>query len=347
MTQLREFPAVLQVFFTDRLMRQLRASAHTVASYRDTFQLLLRHVERRYRKQPSAVTFGDLNADCVLGFLDDLERSRGNGARTRNARLSAIHSLFTYAALQAPQHMATIQQVLATPMKTTGQRAIDFLDELEVEALLCGPDPGTWIGRRDHALLAIAIETGLRASELVGLRRRDLELGRGSHVRCDGKGRKERCIPLRPALRAELRAWVRELPAGADGPVFPTGRGASLGRDGLEYALAKYAAAARARCPTLAKKRVTSHVLRHTCAMNLLRAGVDLSVIALWLGHQSPATTMIYLHSDVELKRRVMEKTSSPTLRFGKYRAGDRLLAFLKDLSDGRAASGWPDTAGQ
>lgn len=225
MTQLREFPAVLQVFFTDRLMRQLRASAHTVASYRDTFQLLLRHVERRYRKQPSAVTFGDLNADCVLGFLDDLERSRGNGASTRNARLSAIHSLFTCAALQAPQHMATIQQVLAIPMKTTGQRAIDFLDELEVEALLCGPDPGTWIGRRDHALLAIAIETGLRASELVGLRRRDLELGRGSHVRCDGKGRKERCIPLRPALRAELRAWVRELPVPSDDDDLP-----SLGR---------------------------------------------------------------------------------------------------------------------
>lgn len=347
MTRLREFPAVLQGFFTDRLMRQLHVSGHTVASYRDTFQLLLRYIEHRYRKQPSAVTFDALDADCILGFLDDLEQSRGNSARTRNARLSAIHSLFTYAALQAPQHMATIQQVLAIPMKTTGQRAIDFLDELEVEALLRGPDPGTWIGRRDHALLATAIETGLRASELVGLRRRDVVLGRGSHVRCEGKGRKERCIPIRAALRAELRSWIAKLPAGPDEPVFPTSRGAPLGRDGLEYTLAKYVAATRARCPSLATKHVTSHVLRHTCAMNLLRAGVDLSVIALWLGHQSPATTMVYLHSDVELKRRVMEKTSGPTLRFGKYHAGDRLLTFLKDLSDGRAASGWPDTAGK
>jgi integrase/recombinase XerD len=343
MRHLVEFPAVLQGFFTDRLIRQLRVSTHTIASYRDTFRLLLRYLEREQRKRPSDLTFADLDAKCILRFLDHLERQRGNGASTRNARLAAIHSLFTYAALEAPQHMVTIQQVLAIPMKRTSHRSIDFLDDREADALRRAPDERTQIGRRDQALLTTALETGLRAAELVGLRRKDLVLGRGSHVRCEGKGRKERCVPIRAATAALLRSWVEEIAPKPDDPLFPSSLGVPLGRDGLEYALAKHVARACRRCPSLKRKRVTAHVLRHTVAMNLLRAGVDVSVIALWLGHASIQTTMKYLHSDLELKRRMMKKAAGPKLRFGKYQAGDRLLNFLQDLSECRAPAGWPE----
>jgi site-specific recombinase XerD len=324
---------LLQGFFTDRLVRQRQASAHTIAAYRDTFCLLLGFAKQRLNKEPAALALEDLDAAMVSAFLDHLEKDRGNSARSRNARLAAIHSFFRYAALHEPDHAALIQRVLAMPSKRYVRKLVGFLTRAEIDAVLATPDRGCWRGRRDHALLLLAAHTGLRVSELVGLRRTDVAFGAGAHVRCEGKGRKERCTPLRRETVKVLREWLREIHVDPTTPLFPTIRGEALSRDGVQYLLAKYVEVARVRCASLRQKRVSPHVLRHSLAMDLLQHGVDRSVIALWLGHESTETTQMYIAANLELKQKALAKTGPDTNRAMKrYRPTDRLLAFLQGL---------------
>ena len=296
-----EFPALLQAFFTDRLCHQRQASPYTIASYRDTFRLLLGFAERRLKKAPSALLITDLDTPFLGAFLDHLEEERGNTARSRNVRLAALHSFFRYVALHKPDMSALAQRVLALPSKRYHRKEIHFLTRPEIEALLAVPDQRTWAGRRDHALLLVAVQTGLRVSELIGLCCQDVVLGTGAHLQCTGKGRKDRCTPLRREAAAALRAWLTERKGQPTDHLFPNAKGRALSSDGVEYILAKHVATAKEHCPSLEKKRVTPHVLRHTVAMELLQNGVDRSVIALWLGHESMETTQVYLHADMAL----------------------------------------------
>jgi integrase len=327
-----DFPALLQSFFTDRLLKQRRASPHTVAAYRNTFRLLLRFAAGRLGRAPSQLMLADLDAAFLGDFLDHLERERSNTARSRNARLAALHSFFRYVALTEPTHALLCQRILAIPSKRFERGIVEFLDEKEVEALLDVPDPGTWIGRRDRALLLVAVQTGLRVSELTALRRQDVTFGTGAHVRCHGKGRKLRCTPLRRDVTRVLQAWLREHPPEPDAPVFPSCRGGRMSEDAVERLVAKHVAAARHRCPSLGGKRVTPHTLRHTAAMGLLQKGVDRSVIALWLGHESIETTQVYLHADLRLKEKALARTASSGQVPGRYRPNDALLTFLEGL---------------
>lgn len=332
MTARASFAALLEAFFTQRLMHQRQASAHTIASYRDTFRMLLQFAHKRLKKVPSALALEDIDAPLVTAFLDDLEAVRGVAARTRNLRLTAVHSLFRYASYEAPTHAAQIARVLAIPAKKFDRALVAFLSRAEVDALLAAPDQHTWSGRRDHALMLLAVQTGLRLSELIGLRRDDVHLGTGSHVRVIGKGRKERCTPLSKATCAVLTAWLREPTRAPNQPVFPNARGGLLSSHGVHYLLAKHVAVAGEQCKSLARKRVSPHVLRHTTAMDLLQEGVEQSVIALWLGHESIETTQIYLDANLELKEKMLAKTTPPDGKPGRYRPDDKLLAFLKSL---------------
>jgi integrase/recombinase XerD len=275
---------ILQSFFTERLHRQRHASGHTVTAYRDAIRLLLVYAAEHAGKAPSTLDLADLDAPLIGAFLNHLETGRRNSVRTRNARLAAVHALFRHAALQRPDEAAVIQRVLAIPPKRFDRTLVSYLTEDEITALLAAPDRATWTGRRDHALLLLACQTGLRVSELLHLTHADVHLGTGPHVSCLGKGRKQRITPLTTATVATLRTWQDEQRGQSTDPVFPTRRGTPLGRDGLQRRLTIYAATAIRSCPTLHGKRITPHVLRHTAAMRLLAAGVDTSVIALWLG---------------------------------------------------------------
>jgi len=328
-----EFPALLQAFFTERLLKQRQASPHTIHSYRSTFRLLLRFAEVRLRRNPCRLLLSDVDAAFVSEFLDHVERERGNCARSRNARLAAIHAFFRFVALAEPSRALHCQQVLAIPSKRFERGVVEFLDEDEVQALLAAPDSSTWIGRRDRALLLVAVQTGLRVSELIALRRQDVALGVGAHVRCLGKGRKLRCTPLRrdDAIPV-LETWLRERPLDGDAPVFPSSRGGRLSDDAVERLVGKHAATAQQRCPTLVHKRVTPHVLRHSAAMALLWRGVDHATIALWLGHESPKTTQVYIHADLRLKERALARTTTTGLTPGRFRPDDALLAVLDAL---------------
>jgi site-specific recombinase XerD len=326
------FAALLQAFFAERLIRERRVSHHTVAAYRDCFRLLFGFAKQRLAKAPSQLLLEDLDAPFVVDFLQHLETERDNGARSRNARLAALHSFFSYVALREPACAHHCQRVLAIPSKRHEKRAIDFLLADEIDALLGIIDRSTWIGRRDRTLLSLAIQTGLRASELVTLRCRDIVLGPSAYVRCEGKGRKQRCTPLRRDLVALVEAWLRERRGQPDDPAFPSQRGGTLSRDALEKLLTKYATEAATKCPSLRSKRVSPHVLRHTAAMELLRHGVDRTVIALWLGHESVETTHVYLHADLNLKEQALAKTSALGLKPGRFRADDDLVAFLESL---------------
>jgi integrase/recombinase XerD len=322
----------LQGFFTERMLTQRRASPNTVASYRDTFRLLLAFAQHRTGKTPSTLALEDLDAVLIGEFLDHLERERRNSVRTRNTRLAAVHSLFAYAALRHPEHAALIQRVLAIPAKRTDRQLVSFLTRNEVDALLAAPDRGTWIGRRDHALLLVAVQTGLRVSELTTLTCADVELGTGAHLRCHGKGRKERITPLTTQACGVLRIWLAERQAGPDDPLFPSRRRGPLSRDAIALLVAKHAGAAAQHCSSLGTKNISPHVLRHTCAMSLLAVGVDISVIALWLGHEGIQTTQIYLHADLAIKERALARTAPAGTKPGRYRAPDSLLAFLDTL---------------
>lgn len=323
---------ILQGFFTDRLARQKKASPNTVAAYRDTCKLLLAFAQEKAGKPPSRLSLADLNAALIGEFLHHLEEQRGNGSATRNARLAAIHSLFRYAAPRAPEHATVISQVLAIPPRRHERALVSYLTPEETDALLATPDRETWHGRRDHALLLLAVQTGLRVSELTGLTCQDAHLAAGPHVRCHGKGRKDRATPLTSQTVKVLRTWLAELAPGPDTPLFPTQAGGRLSRDAVERLVGKHAAAAAAGSPSIKEKNITPHTLRHTAAMSLLRAGVDTSIIALWLGHEDSETTQVYLHADMTIKEQALARVQQPGTSPGRYRPPDSLLTFLDNL---------------
>lgn len=332
MTTPTSFAPLLERFFTQRLMQQRQASAHTISSYRDTFRQFLKFAHQRLHKPPSQLSLEEIDVPLIMAFLDDLEKRQGLSVRSRNLRLTAIHSFFRYVAFEAPAHCEQIQRVLAIPSKRFIRTLVPFLTRAEVDALLAAPDQRTWSGRRDHAFLLVAVQTGLRLSEMTGLKREDVVLGTGAHVRVVGKGRKERCTPLAKSTLAVLKAWLREPQRGDGHVLFPSTKGERLSVHGVQYLLNKHRVAASKACPSLEQKRVTVHRLRHTMAMDLLQAGVDRSVIALWLGHESVQTTQIYLDATLAMKEQALAKTSPPHGRTGRYKPGDQLLGFLNSL---------------
>jgi site-specific recombinase XerD len=324
--------STIQAFFTDCLTRQRRASPHTIAAYRDSTRLLLAFAALQTGKQPSRLEITDLDAPLVGAFLDHLENERGNSIRTRNARLAAIHALFSFAALRHLEAAAVIQRVAAIPPKRFDRKLVTYLTEPEAAALLAAPDAATRTGRRDRALLTLAIQAGLRVSELTSLTRADAFLGTGAHVTCTGKGRKQRITPLTTATAKVLAAWLGEHPGNPGDPLFPSRSGAPMSRDAVERRLAKHAAAAASAQPSLKGKKISPHVMRHTAAMRLLAAGVDTTVIALWLGHESVATTQIYIHADLAIKEKALARTAPLDVQPGRYQPPDALVAFLESL---------------
>lgn len=326
------FPSVLQAFFTDRLRQQLGASPHTVASYRDTFRLLLRFASDSIGRAPSDLRLDELDADFLVKFLVHIERNRNVSARTRNTRLAALHSFFRFVAFREPAHALQCQRVLAIPHKRHERGPVEFLNEPECLALVNAPSANTWIGRRDRTLLLVGIRTGLRNSELVGLDGKDVDLGTGAHVRCLGKGRKTRCTPLEADAVQALEAWMAETKTEPDLPVFPSTRGGRLSADALQRLVARHAATASAQCPSLKGRTVTPHTLRHSAAMSLLQRGVDPTVIALWLGHESSETTFMYVHADMQLKERALAHAGPSGQAPARFRPSDELLAFLDGL---------------
>jgi site-specific recombinase XerD len=326
------FAPLLERFFTQRLMQQRQASPHTISSYRDSFCQLLAYAQRRLHKPPAKLALEDINAPLIVAFLDDLEKHRGLSIRSRNLRLTAIRAFFRFAAFETPTHAAQIQRVLAIPSKRHPRSMIRFLTRPEVDALLTAPDLANWFGRRDHAFILMAVQTGLRVSEMTSLTRKDLILGTGAHVRVIGKGRKERCTPLAKPTVAVLKTWLREPKRGDGQWLFPNAKGERLTVHGVQYFLSKHCAAAAKTCQSLQQKRVTVHVLRHTMAMELLQAGVDRSVIALWLGHESVETTQIYLEATLAMKEQALARTTPPQGNATRYRPDDQLLGFLKSL---------------
>lgn len=332
MKNIFSFSALLQAFFTDRLMCQVQASPETITSYRDTFCLLFRFLKQNLKKEAANLKMEDLNAQNIVSFLCWLEKKRGNSISTRNARLAAIHSFFKYAAFYDPVHIELIQRVLAIPGKRYSRKLVAYLIPAEIEALLEAPDLKIWGGRRDRALLLLALQTGLRVSELIGLNCKDIMLEGGAHVHCKGKGRKERCTPISKESIPVLISWISECEGKPESPLFPNANGNSLSRDGVEYLLRKHIKTATRKCPSLKNKRVSPHVLRHTAAMRLLQHGVDRSVIALWLGHETLETVNIYVHADLKMKEEALNKTTPLNVKPGRYHPDDKLLAFLKNL---------------
>jgi len=322
----------LQAYFTERLITQRNSSPETIAAYRDAFRLLLRFAHQHTGKQPFELGIDDLDAPLIGGFLKHLEQDRGNSPRTRNARLGAIHSFYRFAALEHPEHAHTIARVMAIPTKRSERDTLTYLNRDEIKALLAAPDQSTWLGRRDHALLALTIQTGVRVSELTGLRIRDVHLGRGPHIRVTGKGRKKRATTLTTETVQVMRAWLKERQGQPDEPLFPTRQGRPLSRYTVGVIVAKHATAAAASCVSLIAKRVTPHTLRHTNAMLLRAKGVDIGTIALWLGHERTQTTHIYEHADPALKEQAIARTAPLGAKPGRYQPSDALLAFLEAL---------------
>ncbi|WP_426987606.1 tyrosine-type recombinase/integrase [Pseudarthrobacter sp. Y6] len=321
----------LQAFFTVRLTSQYGVSPHTVASYRDTFRLLLAYAHEAAGTRPSDLDVGQLDANLITGFLDYLEHGRGNTIRTRNARLAAVHSFATYASYKHPEHATVLSQVLAIPRKRQHQPEITFLTNNEVDALLAAPDPDTWIGRRDRALLLVAITTGLRVAELSALTGADIHLGTGAHITCHGKGRKDRTTPLTAGAIQLLRAIGADQTA-PDSFVFSTLTGHWLSRDAIAARISLHVTSASRGCPTLGTKNVTPHVLRHTAAMRLLEAGIDVAMIAIWLGHAGIESSQPYLHANMKMKEEALNRTTPTNVAVGRYQATDELLAFLNGL---------------
>lgn len=325
-------PTLIQQFFTDRLYGQMEASPHTIASYRDTFRLLLRFTSEQTGRTPTKLRVDDLDCALVGDFLGHVEKQRRNSARSRNTRLAAIRSFFRFVAMTEPAYMLHCQKIMAMPGKRYVRRTVEFLDRAEMEALLAAPDLSTWVGRRDHAILMVALQTGLRASEIINLRCCDVVIGTGSHIRCEGKGRKQRCTPLRKETVMVLESWLKEQDAADSDPLFPTNRRTRMSRDALEGIVRRHILSASLSCPSLAGKRVSPHVLRHSTAMDLLHHGVDQTVIALWLGHESVETTQVYMHADLRLKEKALARVTAPAVNPGRYRPDDKLLAFLEAL---------------
>lgn len=324
----------LQSFFTGYLIGQRDASSHTILAYRDTFRLLLAYIHERAGIAPSDLDITIVNAELVGDFLTMLEQQRGNTPQTRNARLAAIHSLFKHAARHHPEHAELIAEVLAIPAKNTHRTIVTYLTEPEVTALLASPDRATATGRRDHLIILLMITTGVRVCELTALTRADVHLpSPGAHIAVSGKGRKDRIIPLQPLTVATIRAWLAESTGPPNTPVF-TARGTTrkLTTDAVAQRLKLHTTRAATDCPTLTGRTVSPHVLRHTTAMRMLSAGIDITTIALWLGHESPDSTRPYIHADLQLKQNALDRTAPPDTTPGRYRASDTLLAFLRAL---------------
>lgn len=325
-------PTQLQRFFTDRLYSQLQASPNTIASYRDTFRLLLKFATKKRNKPPTKLQIEDVDTSLIGDFLTYVETVRGNSARSRNTRLAAIRSFYRYVAMNEPQYALHCQRILSIPSKRYIRRTVDYLNRSEIEALIAAPDQSTWVGRRDRIILMVALQTGLRVSELINLQGQDIVIGTGAHIRCEGKGRKERCTPLRQDTVVALKAWLKGRARSDVGPLFTTIRGERLSRDAMEHLVRKHARAASKTCTSLVGKRVSPHVLRHSTAMELLQNGVDRSVIALWLGHESVETTQIYMHADLQIKEKALARVNATRSRLGRYRPNDALLTFLESL---------------
>lgn len=325
--------SLLEGFFTERLVRQLQASPQTVSAYRDTIKLLLMFAAQKTKKAPSRLAIDDLDAGCVGAFLNYLDNDRHNSTATHNARLAAIHSFYRYALPLILERAHATSQVLAIPQRRHDRAIVSYLTGPETDALLAAPNRTTWHGRRDHALLLTTVQTGLRVSEVTGLTIQDISTTTpGAAVHTTGKGRKERATPLTRQTTAVLRAWLPEAGPAPSSPVFPTHRGTRMSADAVQRLVAKHAAAAAISCPSISAKHVTPHTLRHTAAMTLLHAGVDTSVIAVWLGHQSPVTTHIYLHADMTIKERALARVPEPNSIPGRYRPVDDLMNFLERL---------------
>ena len=326
------FPALLQDFFQQRLVAQRGASAQTIASYRDAFELFLRYAEQRTGRAPSALTLEDLDAPIVLPFLDHLETARGNAPRTRNLRLTALRSFLRYASVRDPTALPVAQRVLAIPTKRFDRPILGFLSRAEVQCLLDAPDRTTWSGQRDAVLFAVLYNTGARVSELTGLRRADVLLDRAAALHLHGKGRKERVVPLWKSTAAQLRQWLPRLHPSPSTAVFPNRAGAGMSRSGVEHRLRVAVTTASKCCPSLVGRRISPHTLRHTTAMHLLQSGVDITVIALWLGHENPATTHLYVEADLAMKEAALHRLKDPAPGPLRFRARDRLLTFLEAL---------------
>jgi site-specific recombinase XerD len=327
-----DFAPLCQAFFSRRLIAQRQASPHTIAAYSQTFRLLLTYAQKRLHTPPARLSLAQLDANFIAEFLGHLESTRDNSSRSRNARLAALRSFYHYAALEAPQHTALIQRVLAVPYKRFTRRLVTYLTRSEVKAVLGSANQSTWVGRRNHALLLVAVQTGLRLSELTGLRQGDAVLGVGAHVRCEGKGRKERITPLMKPVVAVLKAWIKEQGGDKSRFLFPSSSGGRLSADAVQHALTKHVTAAQRSCPSLANKRVTPHVLRHTAAMELLQAGVERTMIAIWLGHEVLDSTQPYLDADLQLKEAILAKMNPLKNKPPRYQIDDNLLAYLKSL---------------
>jgi site-specific recombinase XerD len=326
------FPALLQAFFLQRLVTQRGASAHTIGSYRDTFQLLLRYAEQSTGRTPALMTIEDFDAPLVLAFLDHLETERGNSPRTRNLRLTAIRSFMHYVSIRDPAALPVAQRVLAIASKRFDRPILGFLSREEVQAVLDAPDQSTWSGQRDAILLAVLYNTGARVSEMTGLRVGDVLLDRASSLLLHGKGRKERAVPLWKSTATQLRGWLKRIDRNPDAPVFPNRVGARLSRSGVEHRLRVAVSTASKRCPSLIGRRISPHTFRHTTAMHLLQSGVDITVIALWLGHEDPATTHLYVEADLAMKEAALRRLEEPSTRPVRFQARDRLLDFLEAL---------------
>lgn len=324
----------VQAFFITRLGNELDASPHTVDSYRHTFRLLLTYAKAETGKEPAAMDLADLEAPLISGFLDHLESVRGNSVASRNTRLAAIHSFFRFASYRHPEHGQMIRQVLAIPQKKSETTAKSFLDEAEMEALIAAPDISSWLGRRDHTLLLVALRTGLRLSEITGLRCRDVDLRTPAHIKCLGKGRKRRDTPIDKPTSKVLATWMTERRGQPDDPLFPSRRGSRLSPDAVQRLVAKHVKVARVTCAGLAGKQISTHSLRHSLAMDLLRHGVDAAVVALWLGHEKLESVNAYIHADPTLKQRALDRLTplNPMAEPGRYKPPDALLAFLEGL---------------
>ncbi|WP_158726875.1 tyrosine-type recombinase/integrase [Tomitella fengzijianii] len=322
----------LQTYFTTFAHTQRDLSANTIASYRDTWRMLLKYLTAALGVPADTLDFDAVTADTVTGFLDHLEHERGNSAKTRNTRLTAIRSVLSRALPDHPEYAATITQVLAIPPRRTVRPVIEFLTPDEVNALLAAPDRETWTGRRDHALLAMTAQTGLRISEILSLTDGDIHLGTGPHVISTGKGRRQRVTPLTQAIVTTMEDYLAERSTRPGTALFCGPHGHALSRDALEHRIAHHVTAATATCPSLSDKHITMHTLRHTAAMNLLAAGVDISVIALWLGHADTHSTAAYLHADMAIKQAAIDRTRPPGISPGTYQPEPDILAWLTSL---------------
>ena len=323
---------LLQTYFCDHLIAQRDVSPATVRSYRDTFRLFLAYVQERTRTRPTDLTLEDIDAPLVVAFLAHLEHDRGNSARSRNARLAAVHSFLSFAAMRCPTVLSSIHRVQAIPMKRFNRPLLGFLSREEVTALLDAPDRGTWSGRRDRVMLTMLYNTGARVSEVTRTRVGDLGLHASPSVHIHGKGRKDRAVPLWPSTCKLVRAWIRDAKLATNAPLFPNRHGEEMSRSGLERRLAAALTSAATSCPSLRGRRVSPHTIRHTTAMHLLQAGVDITVIALWLGHENPVTTHQYVEADLAMKKRALDRLAEPQGRRGRVVPSDAVLAFLNGL---------------